>query len=432
MKEKKDNIEEVFASKLKGFEMDVPDSVWNQLSHKLPTREVVPQQKNRAKRISLWWSLVSVASVMLLLIVLRNQGSVDSPINVQKDEVKNIVQQTSKGKPETPGSYVKSENLALHSKNSPRKFLTSGKVSQGDFFKKKSGEILPGDTLVMSESLVENVATESANVTDPRKNESELKRKTDEFSNAAKDAAEKLFADADVKAPKQKGKSALGLTAAGGLGLASQKQTANQLLSLNDYQEKASSPLRSSSPMLMQEMASSSNSTYQLDHSWPVSFSVGITKPLASFLNLEVGISYTYLYSKQKGESNASMRQSQQFSYIGLPVGLNFRAATWNRFRLGILLGGNIQKDIAGRLKQEIKSSSSYEDYSTNSIHQKYFQPSVNANLHLSYSIGKGISLFGKAGGAYYFNMHDNYNTIYSDKNFLPDVGFGLSYNLEY
>ncbi len=430
MKEKKDNIEEIFVSKLKSFEMDVPDSVWYQLSDRLPAGKLVASEEKHSKKKLLWWSLSAVASLLLLLVMLHQERTGDSPMNTLRDEAKNIARQTM-GEAEATQNYAKNEPLVSFSKKNRRKSLTSGNISLTTSPQKMEHEMLPEDIGVSQESRAESVASEQANASDRKKDDPELERKTDEFSNAAKDVTDKLFADPDVKVATQKERQKIGLTAAGGLGLSSQTKTANQLLSLNDYSQSASA-LRSDNYMSTQGMTSSSNSTYKLDHSWPVSFGIGVTKPLTSFLNLEVGISYSYLYSKQRGESNATMRQSQQFSYIGLPVGLNFRVATWERLRLGILVGGSIQKDIAGRLKQEIEASSSYEDYSSSSIHQKHIQPSINANLHLSYSIGKNFSLFGKVGGAYYFDMNDTYNTIYSDKNFLPDVGFGLSYDIEY
>lgn len=430
MKQNRDNIEDIFASRLKDFEMDVPDAVWGQLSQKLQTKKVAVPPKRLSNKKVLWWSLSAVASLLLLLFALRQEGGGDAPIDTLREKTKNIAKETI-GEAESTRNLTKSGPLASLPRRNQRKLLTSGSISLNSSPQEMKDEILPKEIGASEEVGVENASAEQADRSIGKRNDTELERKTEEFSNAAKDAASKLFADADVKVSSEKPSHSFGVTAAGGLGLSSQTKTANQLLSLNASTESVSA-LKSSDFPAVQGMRSSSNSSYQLDHSWPVSFSIGVTTPLASFLDLEIGISYSYLYSKQKGESNASMKQSQQFSYIGLPVALNFRVARWDRFRLGVLAGGSLQKDIAGRLKQEIKASSSYEDYSTNSIHQKYIQPSLNANLHLSYSLGKNFSLFGKMGGAYYFDMNDNYNTIYSDKNFLPDVGFGLSYNLKY
>jgi hypothetical protein len=430
MKEKEVNIEAFFASKLRSFEMDVPDAVWSQLSNKLQTEKEAAFPKRLSNKKVLWWSLSAVASLLLLLFVLNHQeGTGDSPINKLEDEAKNIARQARIRESRPTENYAKNEPLVYASKKNQRKSLSSGSISLTSPSQKTRDEILPEHIDISQEYRDGNAMPEKVIVVDGKKLDPELERKTDGFSNAAKDAADRLFGDTEVA--KQKKRHKIGLTAAGGLGLSSQTKTANQLLSLNDYSQSASA-LRSGSFMSTQGMTSSSNSTYQLEHSWPVSFSIGVTKPLTSFLSLELGISYSYLYSTQKGKSNASMRQSQQFSYIGLPMGLNFRVATWRHFRLGILVGGSIQKDISGRLKQEIKAASSYEDYSTKNIHQKYIQPSLNSNIHISYSIGEKLSLFGKLGGAYYFDMNDRYSTIYSDKNFLPDVGFGLSYNLEY
>ncbi len=417
MKDKKIDIDEIFSSKLNGFEMDIPDGVWENLSKKLAQeKSVVPQKKSSKRKILLWCS--SIAASLLVLFFFMNQEQKKSTVSEHF--------QAHVESPKVTHPIVNNQN----NENDSLKTNSTVDKNQKNIHYTKSQESVKPD--VSNEIINQPEHQQQQLVEEPKKSDNkekkDLEKKMNDFENSANNQAEKLFAQVDNNKPEKSYKRRLAVAIGGGMGLANQTVSANQLLTLNS--SESNPMLRSGGLLTTPTMTSSSKSSYQLEHSWPVSFIVGISKPLNHYVNLEVGISYSYLYSKQKGESNATMKQTQQFSYIGLPIALNIKVANWGKFRMGILAGGSIQKDIAGRLREQVNGSSS--EKSTENIHQKYFQPSINSNLHLSYSIAKNLNLYGKFGGAYYFNMNDNYSTIYSDKGFLPDVGFGLSYSFGY
>lgn len=420
MKEEKNDIEELFSSKLKNAEMDVPDAVWSRLSEQLTAQKTVNDGAVSPKRVLLW-TLVSVASVLLLLLIINRKQ--DVPLVNKQLHSQTDMQPIESEHANHPQSATLANNsiIITHSKSFQKEHLTSGNISNVNS-PQSNNQSLPEVFVTNQEVDKTAMVSEQQDVQKEKNKDSELDRKTTEFSNAAKNETDKLFADNNVKVTKQKNRRKLNIAAGGGLGLASQSMTTNQVLSLD---------VASSNSELRSESFRSSQSTYQLDHAFPVSFNVGITKSLNDFINLELGLSYSYLYSKQKGSSSATTRQIQQFYYVGIPIAVNCRIANWNKFRLGVLVGGSIQKDIAGRIKEDVESSL-YGENSSQKIHQKYFQPSLNADLHISYSISKKLSLYGKIGGVFYFDMNDNYSTIYSDKSFLPDIGFGISYNIDY
>lgn len=436
MNRQNENIENLFRSKLKDFEADVSGSVWDNISAQLAADDAKKSAIQRRKRIVLSVGVLAAAVLFGVLWII--------PLNHPQDV--GIVQTSH------PDNLSGSKSVLPNQESAKTKSVTGlNNNSISSFFKTKKNTILiaknrntnaehterssPEQKTNSLEFVPDKTANhpEKSSESKPRKlpvSKEELERKTQEFRNASQRQTDKLFADADQKTNKYKTNKntregrMLGLALAGGIGLSSQSQESSRLLVL-------SNDLRSSEAknIAVSSFSSSSGSSYELDHAWPVSVYFTILKPLTKSIDLEFGLSYSYLSSKQKGTSSSSIRQSQQFNYLGIPVGLNFEVLRWSNLRVGFLMGGSIQKDISGRLKENIQSSSSSSSSSTN-IHQNKIQPSVNANIHLSYPLGGDLCVFGKIGGAYYFDMNNKYRTIYSDKKLLPDIGIGISLRL--
>jgi hypothetical protein len=433
MKSQKHDIDDVFASKFKDFEVEVPDSVWSNISAGLSDLDRRSRSSLQKKRIALWGVASVAASLLLFFLFLPDpkieklpQARVphakveDMPHGRSKPDLNLSAQSAALSPAPRVVSMVSSSSTLSVANNLPEQHPSSSEERVG---------VVAISTGSSPSPISDNPVRDTGGSSVSGENDPELERKTEQFRRAAEQEADRIFAQAEQK--DKVNSRHLSLSFGGGVGLASESKTANRLLTLSGSSRMSSSQYNDYMQLLPSAI-SSSKSEYELQHSLPISFSLGVAKPLTDYLDLEVGISYSYLHSEQKGTANTTMKQVQQFSYIGLPVALNFRFATWDRFRFGFLVGGNIQKDISGRLKEQVNGSQMYQDNSSKSIHQKYIQPSFNANIHVSYRLVGGMQMFGKLGGAYYFKMDNNYNTIYSDKNFLPDVGIGFSYRIDY
>ena len=92
-----------------------------------------------------------------------------------------------------------------------------------------------------------------------------------------------------------------------------------------------------------------------------------------------------------------------------------------------------VEKDIHGEFKTVLNNYqnefNAYDVSSSRKIRQQYPQYSVNAGLGISYPIYQRFGLYGKVGGAYYFNTANEYKTIYSDKKIILDLRLGLRYD---
>lgn len=101
-----------------------------------------------------------------------------------------------------------------------------------------------------------------------------------------------------------------------------------------------------------------------------------------------------------------------------------------------VSLGGMIEKDVYGKFREE-GVGQTLDDQSKSvviideKITQRNPQLSVNTGLGLSYPIYKDLKLYGKIGGAYYFDAKNEFKTIYSDRKIVMDLSLGLRYEFK-
>ena len=224
------------------------------------------------------------------------------------------------------------------------------------------------------------------------------------------------------------------LSFAGKGGLTSFHQTVNSPMTLrsaavsNDAQS-----VEESDKMLLQANNFRDNIA-EMEHDQPISFGVTISKSIAHNLSIETGLIYSYLYSKSKNTSDAVQnKQTQSLHYIGVPLNLNYHLFSVKDLNVYVSLGGMIEKDIYGKFREEgegqsLDDQNKSEVLIDENISQKNPQLSVNTGLGLSYPIYRDLKLYGKIGGAYYFDAKNDYKTIYSDRKIVMDLSLGIRY----
>lgn len=91
-----------------------------------------------------------------------------------------------------------------------------------------------------------------------------------------------------------------------------------------------------------------------------------------------------------------------------------------------------IEKDVYGNFKQlseeEIIGNSQSLKREVVKISQRNPQLSLNVGVGLSYPLYNRLRLYGKIGGAYYFNAENEHKTIYSDQKIVLDLNVGLKF----
>ncbi|MDR0331897.1 MAG: porin family protein [Dysgonamonadaceae bacterium] len=175
------------------------------------------------------------------------------------------------------------------------------------------------------------------------------------------------------------------------------------------------------------------------EHDQPISFGITVSKSLINNLSVETGLVYTYLSSRVRNTSlNRNERESQRLHYLGVPLNVNYTILNLNDFKVFASVGGMIETDIYGEYRRFVQSESSQnfaveqavqtKQMEIERIRQRNPQLSVNTGVGVSYPIYDRLQLYGKIGGAYYFDAKNEHKTIYSDGKIVMNLNIGVRY----
>jgi hypothetical protein len=172
------------------------------------------------------------------------------------------------------------------------------------------------------------------------------------------------------------------------------------------------------------------NDTKQnMSHQRPLSFGLGFGYALDNRWTLYSGLSYTMLASKWDVLAINNGKAKQQLHFAGIPLGVNYRIAEWNRFRFYASTGGTAEWNIGGRIKTKYYNSTGlFIDAKTESVRTNGTQFSVNGRVGVNYPLLRFISAYVEGGGDYYFRNESSIETIRSDKPFQLSLQAGIRF----
>lgn len=443
MKQEKDHIKDIFSSKLKDFEADLPPSLWNKIEADLPVQ--LPEQmvvRKPVYRIFSWVAAAAAVILAILYLVPQDEKDIQVARLIKDKEIKKghsfaDLRQVEKGseldrlsldkvlaeqvrKQSTPGLLVSSvtmkQTLAKARLNSSMEFISQDRPVE-------KTPSLKEEKVTMQENN-ENIYIADASeqkenqVRDPEF-ERELKEKIAAFEAAGENAKE-LLADNDVPKPEKENiAKGFSVGVEGGGGLSKSKDIANTFRYANaSFAPEGLYTLRSQQ--------------YKLEHNQPISFGIAVNKKITDKISLESGVVYTYVSAKIRLEGNSEYNQNdrQYFHYLGIPLLINYRFAKWGKAEFYTSLGGMIQKDFYGRITSEssIDDLLNSERQSKRNISQSRPQFSATALLGAAYPLYNKLSIYTSLGGSYYFEVNNDYETIFSDRKWLFNLNFGFKF----
>lgn len=215
-------------------------------------------------------------------------------------------------------------------------------------------------------------------------------------------------------------------------GLSSYQQMVNTPMTLRTA--SAAESLTEESTKNLFASQSMADNVSEMEHDQPVSFGITVSKAIVDDLYIETGLVYSYLYSKvRNANANFQVRETQRLHYIGVPVNVNYNVFSLNRLNVYASVGGMVEKDVYGDFRrigagESADFNSRSEEEEITKISQRHPQVSVNAGVGLSYPVYNRLRLYGKIGGAYYFDAKNEHKTIYSDRKIVMDLNVGLRY----
>lgn len=217
-------------------------------------------------------------------------------------------------------------------------------------------------------------------------------------------------------------------------GLTSFHQTVNSPMTLRSAAVSNEASFSEESDKMLFQTSNNISNISDMEHDQPVSFGVTVSKLIVPNLSIETGLIYSYLYSKSKNMSSVIQKhETQSLHYIGVPLNLNYNLFSIRDLNLYVSFGGMIEKDVYGKFREEgegqsLDDQNKSEVLKNETISQKRPQLSVNTGLGLSYPLYRDLKLYGKIGGAYYFDANNEYKTIYSDRKIVMDLSLGIRY----
>lgn len=484
MKPEKDNIKDIFSSKLKSFEPDLPPLMWEKIDAGLSARQPlqamqpVPAAKARSYKLPVWIASAAalIAAALLLFYPedIQREGLAINENTWEESIDLSPLKETAANKEEKEEKKAENRQVAQPNSNmsltqSTRSFIASlGSTTYVPKNEDKQSQSAPYQTITADDNNlrekdetgngIDQLAAPAApdkvqentfiaeNKETPGDN-APAKREVSEEELAEKIAAmiadsqkgEKLLAENNMPGRhKQKRKKDedspskgfhLGASGGGTFSKANGEQI--QLRKVNyAYADMANK--ESSNLLVDQDINLYQVQEMKMEHDQPIAFGITVSKDVSKRVSLETGIIYTYASSKYLSDEHSDLQanDSQYFHYLGLPLSVNYRLFEWNRLQVYLSAGGVIQKDIYGRIRtsQNVPASENAREYENKTISQDHPQFSLNSAVGLSYPLYKKLSIYTNVGAAYYFDAKNQYETIYSDRKWLFNLNLGIKF----
>ena len=163
-----------------------------------------------------------------------------------------------------------------------------------------------------------------------------------------------------------------------------------------------------------------------LTHKQPISFGIGIGYALSDRWSLQSGLVYTLLSSEWRTELDYQGKFKQQLHFIGVPLGISYKIAEWNKLRFYTTAGGMAEWNIAGNTKTSSYSIEGDQLTQKEAVRMKETQWSVNARVGATCPVIKYINAYVEGGANYYFDNKSSIETVRSNKPFQLSLQAGL------
>lgn len=438
MKTDKDHIKDIFSSKLRGFEADLPPSLWNKIEADLPMQAPIKKVPGKLIYRALGWTAAAAAVFFTILYFIpQDTENVYTAKLIEHDNIERSrsftqfkVTNDKNDSHDLLARPVKAQATLSLLASTSGKFVSKNKSSlpvetvSGSI----SSEIVTPDVNVIAENRSEDVSDvyvadaasqENFQPKDPDF-ERELKSKIAAFA-AAGDESKNVLADNNtpLKSKKSDGAKGIAIGIGGGGGLSKSDDVANTFRYAN-------------SAFAADGLYTLRSQRFKLEHNQPVSFGIAVNKRITDRISLESGIVYTYVSARirMEGQSEYNQNDQQYFHYFGIPLSVNYKLAEWKKAQFYTSLGSMIQKDFYGRIesKSSIDDLLNSERSSKRNISQSRPQFSATALLGVSYPLYNKLSVYTTFGGAYYFQANNEYETIFSDRKWLFNFNLGLKF----
>lgn len=168
-----------------------------------------------------------------------------------------------------------------------------------------------------------------------------------------------------------------------------------------------------------------------IHHRLPIRAGLNIAFRLTDRMALESGLTYANLISDiREGSDNHYMSAEQTLHYIGIPLNLKYRVASWKRLSLYASSGVLAEKCVSGKTYTDYIIDRKVSESETTDAIVRPLQWSVNASAGIQFDITSNLGLYAEPGVACYFDNGSDIKTIYKDKPVNFNINIGLRFTV--
>lgn len=171
-------------------------------------------------------------------------------------------------------------------------------------------------------------------------------------------------------------------------------------------------------------------STPSMKHNIPLRFGISLAYNVTPRVSVETGLSYSRLSSDVEYfyySGNFYLNGELQLHYIGIPVNMKYRFASWRMLSFYGSAGFLTEKLVSG-------SMSGYTSYSSDrvsaDVKEKPWQWSVNGAAGVQLNFTRQVGIYAEPGISYYFDNGSSVKNVYKDRNLSFTLNMGFRFTL--
>lgn len=167
----------------------------------------------------------------------------------------------------------------------------------------------------------------------------------------------------------------------------------------------------------------------EMQHHIPMRFGLTAQYDITPRFGVESGITYSRLSSDLNTENSRPIKGEQVLHYIGMPVNLKYRLASWKVLSIYASAGAMLEKCVDGTLTKHTTLPNGATEKKSLKLKENALQWSSNIAIDLQLNLTRHIGLYVQPGVAYYFNNGSEIRSIYKDRQFNFNINLGLRYS---
>lgn len=397
----RDNIDDLFRSKLYDFEVETAPEDWDAIEKRL-TRPSIPFYRKYKYQ---WMAAAAVAALLVL--------SFGIPWNRQEEELVKIAQEVKQeaekqmNDKEWVAAVTENQEAVAEEEEKPkqrslRPRLLSVNARTNNVPAVKASSEVPVEEEVTDDSHEDNIEEQIIEEVQP--------------------VQTRTVVDKEEKPTKAEPKPRKW-----GFGMGAGSLSAGNNSSVNAFALR-SSAVTNEYLSLMNASSFEQLPKTDVKHKMPLSFGLSASRYLTDRWSLQAGLSYSYLVSEWTTNKTYRAESEQRLHFLGVPVAVTYKIAEWNRFMFYTSAGGQVELNVAGKVCTDLYSPVEKLKSVTEKERMKEPYFSVNARVGVSYPIIRFLSAYAEVGADYYFDNGSDVETIHSEKPFYVGLQLGFRF----